>query len=144
MDALPVAGAVAEAHSPPDSAVHAMQASRVALVCVVLLLIAGFFLLGLDRTLTLAALNDQLAAIVAYRELHPWSVAPLYVGIYARVAALSIPTAAVLTLVGGAIFGVVWGTLLAASAASAASGRRAHTPAWALRLAKRYLAWQVS
>ena len=49
---------------------------------------------------------------------HPWQTALAYFGAYIAVTGLSIPGATVLTLVGGAIFGLACGTLIVSFASS--------------------------
>jgi hypothetical protein len=71
-----------------------------------------FFGLGLHRQLTLEALQQAHGALVERRRQSPLLVGGAYMGIYVLVAALSLPGAAVLTLAGGALFGLGLGTLL--------------------------------
>jgi uncharacterized membrane protein YdjX (TVP38/TMEM64 family) len=81
-------------------------------------LIAGFFALGLQRYLTLEYLKAQQAAIAALFQAHPLVVAATYFAVYVAVTALSLPGAALLTLFGGAVFGLWWGTLIVSFASS--------------------------
>jgi uncharacterized membrane protein YdjX (TVP38/TMEM64 family) len=81
-------------------------------------LIAGFFALGLQRYLTLDYLKAQQAAIAALFQAHPLVVAATYFAVYVAVTALSLPGAALLTLFGGAVFGLWWGTLIVSFASS--------------------------
>ena len=80
--------------------------------------IGAFFFFDLRQWLTLDQLKSQQAALEAYRGEHPILVAALYISTYIVVAALSLPGAAIMTLSGGAIFGVFWGTLFANISAS--------------------------
>lgn len=91
---------------------------KIILFIIILLAVAGFFYFDLGQWLTLDALKQQQAAIEAYRSEHPLLVAGLYSLAYIVITALSLPGAALMTLTGGAIFGVVWGTLLANLSAS--------------------------
>jgi len=85
----------------------------VAVACV-----AAFFALGLDRLLTLEALHARQAAAIAYREAHPLLAAGAYAAIYVVVTGLSLPGATVLTLAGGALFGLLWGTVIVSFAST--------------------------
>jgi uncharacterized membrane protein YdjX (TVP38/TMEM64 family) len=86
---------------------------KLLLLGTVLLAIGAFFYFDAGQWLTLDQLKNQQATIEAYRSDHPILVALLYIGSYILVTALSLPGAALMTLTGGAIFGVVWGTLFA-------------------------------
>jgi dihydrolipoamide dehydrogenase len=81
-------------------------------------LIAAFFVLDLDRYLTLEQLQASRAKLVALRDAHPVAASAAYFAVYVTVATLSLPGAAILTLAGGAVFGVLWGTLLVSFASS--------------------------
>jgi uncharacterized membrane protein YdjX (TVP38/TMEM64 family) len=95
-----------------------MTRARLALLLLLVVLIAGFFALGLQRYLTLEYLKAQQAAIAALYRAHPLSVAAAYFAVYVAVTGLSLPGAALLTLFGGAVFGLWWGTLIVSFASS--------------------------
>ena len=88
------------------------------LIAAIALVVVLFFALGLHRQLTLEGLQQVHGALLERRAQAPLLVAGGYVLIYVLVAALSLPGAAVLTLAGGAIFGVGLGTLLVSFASS--------------------------
>lgn len=82
---------------------------------------ALFFLLGLDRYLSFAALaehHEWLTMQVAERQA---LAATVYTLIYVAVAAFSIPGGAVLTILGGFLFGTWAGTIYAVAGATAGS-----------------------
>lgn len=89
-----------------------MSKSRLLLALLLLLLVAAFFVFDAGRFLSLDFYKSQQAAIEAYRAANPLPAAGIFFLIYVAVTALSVPGAAVLTLVGGAIFGLAWGTLI--------------------------------
>ncbi len=95
-----------------------MSFSRWALLVVIAALIAVFFIFDLQSYLTLATLKAQQASIEAYRSNHPGSAVAIYMLIYIAVTGLSLPGAAILTLAGGAVFGLVWGTLIVSFAST--------------------------
>lgn len=80
--------------------------------------IAAFFALGLGHYLTLAYFQSQHAALSALTAAHPWQVAGGFFLIYVVATALSFPGATVLTLAAGAIFGLLWGTVLVSFAST--------------------------
>ena len=81
------------------------------------LAILGFFIFRQDILDTLAQLNlqslkDNYASLKIYFHNRPFQSSLVYVAIYILVTALSLPGAVILTLAGGAIFGLWWGTIL--------------------------------
>jgi len=81
-------------------------------------LVAVFFALGGHRHLALEQLRAQQAGLQQYYASHPWQAALGYLVAYVAVTGLSLPGAAVLTLFGGAVFGLLWGTLIVSFASS--------------------------
>jgi pyruvate/2-oxoglutarate dehydrogenase complex dihydrolipoamide dehydrogenase (E3) component/uncharacterized membrane protein YdjX (TVP38/TMEM64 family) len=94
--------------------------SRARLFVVFLLAVAvfAFFFTGAHRYFTFEQAKAQQAAIQSWYAAHPWQTALAYFGLYIVVTGLSLPGAALLTLVGGAIFGLLWGTILVSFASS--------------------------
>jgi len=88
------------------------------LLLVVLVVIALFFAFDLGRYMTLDALRESQGRLAEFRAQSPWLLAGGYFLVYLLIAALSLPGAAVATLAGGAIFGLVEGTILASFASS--------------------------
>src|SRR5216117_534326 len=89
------------------------------LVAVLLLgLIAAFFALDLGQYLRLEYFKSQQSAIEEFRRANPLVASGVFFAIYVAVTGLSVPGAAVLSLVVGAIFGLLWGTLIVSFASS--------------------------
>ncbi|TAM95709.1 MAG: pyridine nucleotide-disulfide oxidoreductase, partial [Rhodanobacteraceae bacterium] len=77
-----------------------------------------FFALGWQHQFTLDALKAHQLALDDYRQAHPWLLgAGFFLG-YVVFAALALPAATLLTLAGGALFGLLEGTLLVSFASS--------------------------
>lgn len=95
-----------------------MKASRWALLAAIIVSIALFFMLDLQQYLTLDALKARQASIEAYRSDHPLLAAVIYTLIYIGVTGLSLPGATLLTLAGGAVFGLLWGTVIVSFAST--------------------------
>jgi pyruvate/2-oxoglutarate dehydrogenase complex dihydrolipoamide dehydrogenase (E3) component/uncharacterized membrane protein YdjX (TVP38/TMEM64 family) len=93
--------------------------SRLLVLAAIAVLVAAFFAFGGYRSLTLEEARAQQAAIQQYYAAHAWQTAAIYFFAYVAVTGLSLPGAVVMTLVGGAIFGLVWGTLIISFASSA-------------------------
>lgn len=92
--------------------------SKLLLLIGLALLISIFFVLDLDRYLTLEQLKASQAQFVAWQTSHPWLVALVYFCLYILITALSLPGAAILTLAGGALFGLWQGLVLVSFASS--------------------------
>ncbi|MEL7560026.1 FAD-dependent oxidoreductase [Stutzerimonas chloritidismutans] len=95
-----------------------MNSRKVALIALVLVLLAGFFVFDVGQYLTLDALKAQQAALDAQVQAHPWVAGSVFFIVYVLVTALSLPGAALMTLVGGALFGLLGGTLLVSFAST--------------------------
>ena len=95
-----------------------MNRNRVLVVLAIAALVAAFFAFGLHRYFTLEYFKAQQAAIDAYYRAHPLQTATIYFAIYVVVTGLSLPGAAVMTLAGGAIFGLLWGTVIVSFAST--------------------------
>ncbi|HEU5282672.1 MAG TPA: FAD-dependent oxidoreductase, partial [Burkholderiales bacterium] len=95
-----------------------MTRSRVALVVVLIALVAAFFAFDLGRFFSLEWFKSQQAAIDAIYRAHPWQTAAAFFAIYVAVTGLSLPGALIMTLAAGAIFGLLWGTVIVSFASS--------------------------
>ena len=80
--------------------------------------IAAFFALDLGRYFSLAYLKDSQAAFTALLDQRPVLVTLVFIAVYVAVTALSLPGAVILTLAGGAGFGLVWGTVVVSFAST--------------------------
>ena len=95
-----------------------MKVSKNLLLLVIATLIAAFFIFDLQQYLTLESLKAKQAAIESYRSAHPGLAVAVYSLVYIAVTSLSLPGATVMTLAGGAVFGLWWGTLIVSFASS--------------------------
>ena len=91
---------------------------RLILIGVIAAAIVAFFALDLGRFLTLDALKSSQASFAAWYDAAPLVVIGAYFLVYVAVTALSLPGAAVMTLAGGALFGLGIGTLVVSFASS--------------------------
>lgn len=90
---------------------------RIVVVGIIAVLLIAFFAFDLGRFLTLDAIKSSQQTFAAWYDESPWRVAGAYFLIYIAVTALSLPGAAVMTLAGGALFGL-WNGLFLVSFAS--------------------------
>ena len=95
-----------------------MNPRKLALVAGILLAVAGFFALDLGQYFNLPAMKAQQANLAALWGERPLLVAGVYFMVYVLMAALSLPGAALLTLLGGAVFGLLWGTVIVSFAST--------------------------
>ena len=95
-----------------------MNKTKTAIVVIFVIAIGSYFIFNLGQYLTLEYAHSQLGAIQDYKNQNFASAALIYLAVYVAVAALSIPGAVILTLLGGAIFGLGWGLLIVSFASS--------------------------
>jgi dihydrolipoamide dehydrogenase len=91
---------------------------KISLALLVLTLVFFYQKLGLSQYFSLESLKEHQAALRLYQEQNPILTSGLYVLIYVVTTALSFPGAAILTLAGGALFGVLLGTVLVSFAST--------------------------
>ena len=95
-----------------------MKPYRLVIIAVIVALVAVFFGTGLDDYLTLESIKSLQSRFDQWFAASPWLVAGGFFVIYVLMAALSLPGAALLTLLGGALFGLGWGLVLISFASS--------------------------
>ena len=110
-----------------------MRASRWLLLGLLVGAVALFFVLGLNRYLNLAYLQQRHSAFAQLYAQYPWELRGAYFLLYLLVAGLSLPGAALLTLAGGAVFGFSWGLLLVSFASSLGATLAFWLARWLLR-----------
>jgi uncharacterized membrane protein YdjX (TVP38/TMEM64 family) len=93
-------------------------AGKLVLLTVVAALIGAFFLLDLGQYASLDYLKSVHTDVVAVVGENPIAASLAYFFGYVLVTGLSLPGAAVMTVAGGAVFGLVWGLLLVSFASS--------------------------
>src|SRR3989440_271739 len=94
------------------------RGKRLLVLLVVLAAIVAFFAVGAQRYFTFEHIKAQQATLEGWYRAHPLQTAAGFFLLYVTVTSLSIPGAAVLTLVAGAIFGLGLGALLVSVAAA--------------------------
>ncbi|MGE5095750.1 MAG: TVP38/TMEM64 family protein, partial [Betaproteobacteria bacterium] len=95
-----------------------MKKGRLVVLVVVVALVVAFFAFDLKRYFSLEYFQSQRSAIEAYLQAHPVGTALAFFGIYVAVTGLSLPGAAIMTLVAGALFGLLWGTVIVSFAST--------------------------
>jgi len=92
--------------------------SRIIVIVLIAVAIAGYFIFDLGQYLTLDFAQSQLSAIQEFKDENFALTVLIYFSVYIAITALSIPGAVITTLVGGAIFGLLWGTVIVSFASS--------------------------
>jgi uncharacterized membrane protein YdjX (TVP38/TMEM64 family) len=95
-----------------------MTITKTKLIAIIAVLVVLFFGFGWDNYFTLAYLQTQQTAILSYYANHPALTLLAYGLIYIVVTGLSLPGATILTLAGGALFGLFWGTVIVSIAST--------------------------
>ena len=95
-----------------------MKKSKLLLVAVVIALITAYFVFDLGKYFSLDYFKTQQAAISAAYADNPLKTGLIFLAVYVGVTALSLPGAAILTLVAGAIFGLLWGVVIVSFAST--------------------------
>jgi pyruvate/2-oxoglutarate dehydrogenase complex dihydrolipoamide dehydrogenase (E3) component/uncharacterized membrane protein YdjX (TVP38/TMEM64 family) len=94
------------------------MSKRLPLISVLILAALSFWYFDLSHYLSLEYFSEQRAQWANAIEMNPWWSTLIFFTIYVAVTGLSLPGAAVMTLVAGALFGVVWGTILVSFAST--------------------------
>ena len=89
-----------------------MKKSKILLFLIIAAAIAAFFVFDLKQYFSLDYFKSQRAVIDAYVAANPLQAGLIFFAIYVVVTGLSLPGAAIMTLVGGAVFGLLWGVVL--------------------------------
>jgi len=95
-----------------------MSKLKLLLVVAIAGLLAAYLIFDLGQYLSLSYVQSQLDAIQGFTADNFAVAAATYFAAYVLITSLSIPGAAIVTLVGGAVFGLLWGTVLVSFAST--------------------------
>ena len=95
-----------------------MKKSKLLVFAIIAAAIAAFFIFDLKQYFSLDYFKSQRELIDAYVASRPLQAGLIFFAIYVVVTGLSLPGAAIMTLIGGAVFGLLWGTVLVSFASS--------------------------
>ena len=95
-----------------------MNKTQITLLVTIIILVALFFIFDLGRYFNLEYLKEQQAVMDAFYEREPLTTTVSYFLLYVIITGLSLPGAAILTLAAGAIFGLLWGTVVVSFAST--------------------------
>ena len=88
-----------------------MSKGKFAVIVVIAVLVVVFLAFDLGRFLELEYLKSRQADIDGLYHEHPLASIAVYFIAYVAIAGLSLPGAAIMTLAGGAVFGLLWGSV---------------------------------
>jgi len=92
--------------------------ARLFVVALVVLAVVAFFAAGGQRYFSFEAVKGQQAAVQGWHRANPWGTVTGFFLVYVAVTGLSLPGAALMTLLAGAIFGLLWGSVIVSFASS--------------------------
>jgi pyruvate/2-oxoglutarate dehydrogenase complex dihydrolipoamide dehydrogenase (E3) component/uncharacterized membrane protein YdjX (TVP38/TMEM64 family) len=95
-----------------------LSKSKLLVIAIVVAAISAFFIFDLKQYVSLDYFQSQRAAIEAAVAADPVRAGLLFFAVYVAATGLSLPGASVLTLIAGAIFGLLWGTLIVSFAST--------------------------
>jgi pyruvate/2-oxoglutarate dehydrogenase complex dihydrolipoamide dehydrogenase (E3) component/uncharacterized membrane protein YdjX (TVP38/TMEM64 family) len=88
------------------------------LIVLIAAAVAAYFVFDLGQYFSLGYLKSQQAAIDSYYTSNPLQTVAVFFLVYVAVTGLSLPGATIMTLAAGAIFGLLWGTIIVSFASS--------------------------
>lgn len=95
-----------------------MNGSRLIVLALLIAAVACFFIFDLSEYLTLESIKAHSGALHGQVQTHPWWARGVFFSIYVALTALSFPGTVVLTLLAGALFGLLEGVLLVSIASN--------------------------
>ena len=95
-----------------------MKKLRLFIVLLIVIVVGSYFIFDLGRFASLEYVQSQLAALQEFTQENFTLAVLAYFSFYLVMAAFSIPGALIMTLLGGALFGVLWGTVIVSFASS--------------------------
>src|SRR5712664_2899998 len=95
-----------------------MSRRRLLLAVLLLASIAAYFAFDLGQYFRIEFFQSRQSTIEDFRRANPLAAAAIFFAIYVAVTGLSVPGAAILSVAVGAIFGLLWGTLIVSFASS--------------------------
>jgi pyruvate/2-oxoglutarate dehydrogenase complex dihydrolipoamide dehydrogenase (E3) component/uncharacterized membrane protein YdjX (TVP38/TMEM64 family) len=95
-----------------------MTKGRLFVLAIIVAGIAAFFLLDLRQYFSLEYFQAKRAVLEGYLQAKPFETAAVFFAVYVVVTGLSLPGAAILTLVAGALFGLLWGVVIVSFAST--------------------------
>ena len=96
----------------------ALSRARLLVGILIAAAVVVFLAAGGQQYFSFDNLKAQHASLQSWRATHPWQAAAAFFAAYVAITGLSVPGATLLTLAAGALFGLLWGTVLVSFASS--------------------------
>ncbi len=96
-----------------------MKQLRLLIVALIAAVLGSWFVFDLEQYASLEFVQSQLDVLQDFRDENFALSAAVYFVVYVLMAAFSIPGALIMTLLAGALFGLLWGTVIVSFASSA-------------------------
>ena len=91
---------------------------KLSIIGVFIAVVVAFFVFDLDKQFTLEGLKASMSTFTEIQQRSPFIVIAVFFFAYVVITAVSLPGAAIMTLAAGALFGLVWGTLIVSFAST--------------------------
>ena len=95
-----------------------MNKTQITLLVTIIILVALFFIFDLGRYFNLEFVKTQQGAMDAFYAQEPLITVVSFFLLYVLITGLSLPGATIFTLAAGAIFGLLWGTVISSFAST--------------------------
>ena len=95
-----------------------MSKTKLILLCLIAGIVVLFFLFDLNEYLRLETIKTHQSTINQFYSTHTFTAVILFSAFYVIYTSLSLPGAVLLTLTSGAVFGILWGTVIASCAST--------------------------
>ncbi len=95
-----------------------MKQLRLLIVALIAAVLGSWFVFDLEQYASLEFVQSQLGVLQNFREENFALSAAVYFAVYVVMAAFSIPGALIMTLLAGALFGLLWGAVIVSFASS--------------------------
>ena len=95
-----------------------MNKTQITLLVTIIILVALFFIFDLGRYFNLEFVKAQQGAMDAFYAQEPLITVVSFFLLYVLITGLSLPGATIFTLAAGAIFGLLWGTVISSFAST--------------------------
>jgi len=95
-----------------------MPKTRILVIAAIIILLIAAYSLNLHELISLENFRARQDIVSNWVDMNPWLSAAAFFAIYVAITAVNIPGAAIMTLIGGALFGLLKGTVIVSFAST--------------------------